>query len=331
MDFKSCQIINNADTKETSISFVSLSEEDLPNESVLVDIDYSSLNYKDALAVRGLAPICRRFPMIPGIDLCGTVISSQDKRFIKGQKVLANGCGLSEDCWGGYSEFQKVNPDFLIQLPKEFTSKEAMAIGTAGLTSMLSVREIINHGIKPEDGPILITGASGGVGSLSIILLSSLGYSISSSTGDVKKNYSYLKKLGSTEIIDRNIFDKKSKPLEKQRWSGVVDSVGGDSLGNVLSNIKYGGLITTCGMVAGMNMSTSIAPFILRGVTLKGIDSVKCSFDTRQKARIKVTTDKGVPVGIFIARGKPLRVGEHLRSECGNSRRGQRDPDKIGG
>lgn len=284
MKFRACLIDKNKDTKETSFSFVSLSEKSLPNETVLVDIDYSSLNYKDALAITGEAPICRSFPMVPGIDFSGTVIFSKDERFIEGQKVLSCGCGLSEDFWGGYSELQKVNPDFLIHLPDNFNSEEVMAIGTAGLTAMLSVSELINHGIKPDDGPILVTGASGGVGSLSIILLSKLGYSIFSSTGDIEKNFDYLKKLGATEIVDRNIFNEKSKPLEKQIWAGAIDSIGGQTLGNILSKIKYGGLVTACGLVGGMNINSTIAPFILRGVTLKGIDSVNCDFNLRNNA-----------------------------------------------
>ena len=261
-----------------------LTPAELPDEKVLVAVEYSSLNYKDGLVITGKGRVCRSLPMVGGIDLAGTVLESADKRYTAGDKVLVNGYGLSESHWGGYSQIQRVNPDFLHKLDGSFSTEQAMAIGTAGYTAMLSVMAIQDHGVKPEDGPVLVTGAAGGVGSMAIMLLSKLGYQVTASTGRVESAHDFLIALGASEVIDRNVFNDESKPLAAERWAAVVDSVGAQPLASVLAQVKYEGLVAACGLAAGMSLPTTVAPFILRGVTLRGIDSVMASQPRRARA-----------------------------------------------
>ena len=261
-----------------------LTPADLPNEKVLVAVEYSSLNYKDGLAVTGKGRICRSLPMVAGIDLAGTVLESVDERYQAGDKVLVNGYGLSESHWGGYTQMQRINPDYLVALDHRFTTEQAMAIGTAGYTAMLSVMAIQDHGVKPDDGNVLVTGAAGGVGSMAVRLLAKLGYQVIASTGRVESARDFLMALGASEVIDRAVFDAESKPLVTEQWVAVVDSVGAQPLASVLAQVKYEGIVAACGLAAGMGLPTTVAPFILRGVTLRGIDSVMASQPRRRRA-----------------------------------------------
>jgi len=270
--------------RKTAGAIASLSLTDLPDEKVLVAVEYSSLNYKDGLVVTGKGRVCRSLPMVAGIDLAGTVVESTDARYQAGDKVLVNGYGLSESHWGGYSQMQRVNPDFLVKLDTCFSSEQAMAIGTAGYTAMLCVMAIQDHGVKPEDGAVLVTGAAGGVGSMAVMLLAKLGYSVTASTGRVESTQDFLTSLGASDVIDRAVFDVESKPLAAEQWMAVVDSVGAQPLASVLAQVKYEGIVAACGLAAGMGLPTTVAPFILRGVTLRGIDSVMASQLRRARA-----------------------------------------------
>lgn len=270
--------------RKTAGAIASLSLTDLPDEKVLVAVEYSSLNYKDGLVVTGKGRVCRSLPMVAGIDLAGTVVESTDARYQAGDKVLVNGYGLSESHWGGYSQMQRVNPDFLVKLDTRFSSEQAMAIGTAGYTAMLCVMAIQDHGVKPEDGAVLVTGAAGGVGSMAVMLLAKLGYSVTASTGRVESTQDFLTSLGASDVIDRAVFDVESKPLATEQWMAVVDSVGAQPLASVLAQVKYEGIVAACGLAAGMGLPTTVAPFILRGVTLRGIDSVMASQLRRARA-----------------------------------------------
>ena len=281
-------VINKNDDETSKLKTVgaitALSLGDLPNEKVLVAVEYSSLNYKDGLVITGKGRVCRSLPMVGGIDLAGTVVESADARYQAGDKVLVNGYGLSESHWGGYSQMQRVNPDFLVKLDKGFSSEQAMAIGTAGYTAMLCVMAIQDHGVKPEDGPVLVTGAAGGVGSMAVMLLAKLGYLVTASTGRVESTQNFLKALGASNVIDRVVFEAESKPLVAEQWAAVVDSVGAQPLASVLAQVKYEGIVAACGLAAGMSLPTTVAPFILRGVTLRGIDSVMASHPRRARA-----------------------------------------------
>ena len=281
-------VINKNDDETSKLktvgSIASLTLADLPKEKVLVAVEYSSLNYKDGLVVTGKGRVCRSLPMVGGIDLAGTVVESADTRYQAGDKVLVNGYGLSESHWGGYSQMQRVNPDFLVKLDERFSSEQAMAIGTAGYTAMLCVMAIQDHGVKPEDGPVLVTGAAGGVGSMAVMLLAKLGYSVTASTGRVESTQDFLKALGASNVIDRAVIEAESKPLAAEQWAAVVDSVGAQPLASVLAQVKYEGIVAACGLAAGMGLPTTVAPFILRGVTLRGIDSVMASQPRRARA-----------------------------------------------
>ena len=281
-------VINKNDDDNSKCKTVgaiaALSLADLPDEKVLVAVEYSSLNYKDGLVVTGKGHVCRSLPMVGGIDLAGTVVESADHRYQAGDKVLVNGYGLSERHWGGYSQMQRVNPDFLVKLDTRFSSEQVMAIGTAGYTAMLCVMAIQDHGVKPEDGAVLVTGAAGGVGSMAVMLLAKLGYSVTASTGRVEASQDFLKSLGASDVIDRAVFEEESKPLAAEQWAAVVDSVGAQPLASVLAQVKYEGIVAACGLAAGMGLPTTVAPFILRGVTLRGIDSVMASQPRRLRA-----------------------------------------------
>ncbi len=261
-----------------------LTTADLPQSGVLVDVAYSTINYKDALAVTGKMKICRTLPLVCGIDLAGTVSESADKRFRAGDRVLVNGYGLSEKHPGGYTQRQRLDPTWLVRVPEAFSLEQAMALGTAGYTAMLCVQALEDHGVKPGSGPVVVTGASGGVGSVAVMLLARLGYEVAAATGRVSASGDYLRDLGAHQVIDRIELARAPKPLETERWAGAVDSVGAETLATVLAQSRYGAIVTACGLAGGMALPTSVAPFILRGVTLVGIDSVMASHERRVRA-----------------------------------------------
>ena len=264
-------------------SLQTIDESTLPEGDVSVAVSHSTLNYKDALAITGKAPVVRHFPMIPGIDLAGVVESSSAGRFKPGDKVLLNGFGVGETHCGGLAQKANLKSDWLIPLPEAFSPAQAMAIGTAGYTAMLCVLALEKHGVTPDKGDILVTGANGGVGSFAIALLAKLGYTVVASTGRVNEA-DYLKKLGASDIIDRQSLSEPGKPLGKERWAGAVDSVGSHTLANVCAGMKYGGVVAACGLAQGMDFPATVAPFILRGVTLAGIDSVMRPLEDRVEA-----------------------------------------------
>ncbi len=256
---------------------------DLPDNDVLVGIDYSTLNYKDALAVSGKG-ICRRLPMVCGIDLAGTVLESRAAQYSAGDRVLVNGHGLSETVWGGYTQKQRLKSEWLTRVPEVFSTEQAMAIGTAGYTAMLCVDAIRDKGIRPEDGAVLVTGAAGGVGSVAVVLLSKLGYSVTAVSGRVEEAGAYLTELGAKDVLARDELNRPAKPLEKELWAAAIDTVGGDILATALAQTKYEGLVAACGLAASAKLPSSVMPFILRGVTLRGVDSVMASSDVRERA-----------------------------------------------
>jgi acrylyl-CoA reductase (NADPH) len=257
---------------------------------VTVRVEYSALNYKDGLAVTGKAPVVRRFPMIAGIDLAGTVEQSSHPQWKAGDKVICTGWGMGETHLGAYAEKARVKGDWLVRLPAGMSTRDAMAIGTAGFTAMLAVLALEQHGLTPKDGPVVVTGAAGGVGSVAIAVLSKLGYPVIASTGRMSEA-GYLRDLGAAEVIDRSELSGPAKPLAKERWAGGVDSVGSTTLANLLSMTKYRGAIAACGLAAGMDLPSSVAPFILRGVCLLGIDSVMCPIELRKTAWSRLASD----------------------------------------
>jgi len=267
-----------------------LSMDDLPKEDVLIEIAYSSLNYKDGLAVSGKGRICKRFPMVCGIDLAGTVVESASDKFSAGDKVLVNGYGLGEKHWGGYSQMQRINSDFIINVPEVFSLQDTMAIGTAGYTAMLSMMMLEKQGVKPSDGEILVTGAAGGVGSVAVAILANLGYEVVASTGR-PETHAYLSSLGASGFVNRSELSEKSVPLAAERWAGAVDVVGSRTLANVIAQTKRDGCVTTCGLAGGIDLPSSVFPFILRGVILAGIDSVMASMDVRVEAWRRLALD----------------------------------------
>ena len=276
--------------KGTTAALVQFDEVDLMEGDVTVRVEWSTLNYKDGLAVTGKAPVVRRFPMIAGIDFAGTVEQSSHPRWKAGDRVICNGWGLGETHLGAYAEKARVKGDWLVALPDGISARDAMAIGTAGYTAMLAVLALEHHGLAPSQGPVVVTGAAGGVGSVAISILSKLGYHVIASTGRVSEA-GYLRDLGAAEVIDRNELSGAAKPLAKERWAGGVDSVGSTTLANLLSMTSYRGAIAACGLAAGMDLPTSVAPFILRGVCLLGIDSVMCPIGLREIAWKRLGTD----------------------------------------
>lgn len=261
-----------------------IAHEDLPEGEVTVRVERSTLNYKDALAITGKAPVVRKFPMVPGIDFAGTVEESSDPAFRKGQKVLLNGWGVGETHWGGLAQLARVKAGWLIDLPEGLSAGEAMALGTAGYTAMLCVMALEQHGLTPGQGAILVTGACGGVGSVAISLLAGAGYSVTASTGRAAEEEGWLRSLGATTIIDRAELSGPGKPLAKERWAGVIDSVGSHTLANACASTRYGGTVAACGLAQGMDFPATVAPFILRGVTLAGVDSVMAPLERRREA-----------------------------------------------
>ena len=272
----------NSDGKpQTSLKEISL--DDVPDEDVLIDVAYSTVNYKDGLAVTGKGKICRQFPMVCGIDLSGTVVESRSDRWQAGDQVLVNGYGLSEDHWGGYAQKQKVKSEFLVKVPDAFNLEQVMALGTAGYTAMLCVNAVEDHGTKPADGPVLVTGAAGGVGSVAVMALAKLGYEVHASTGRPETE-GYLKSLGAKEIVARDDLARDPKPLERETWAAVVDCVGDKTLATAIAQTKHEGIVAPCGLAGGIGLPGTVMPLILRGVTVRGVESIMTSMSRRERA-----------------------------------------------
>ena len=275
------------------VSLTDIDEGQLPQGDVTVRVSHSTLNYKDALAITNKGPVVRKFPMVPGVDLVGTVEHSTHSDYKAGDAVILNGWGVGESHWGGLAQKARLNGDWLVPLPEQFTPQQAMAIGTAGYTAMLCVLALERHGLTPADGEILVTGASGGVGSIATTVLNRLGFTVVAVSGRASEA-DYLRSLGAVEVLDRAVLEKHGKPLSKQRWAGAVDVVGGRILANVCAAIKYRGVVTACGLAGGMDFPATVAPFILRGVTLAGIDSVMCPRPERLEAWRRLGRDLDV-------------------------------------
>ncbi|MCE2781473.1 MDR family oxidoreductase [Limnohabitans sp.] len=288
MTYQALQI--HKDDSGYRCSLQTLDDSALPEGDVTVQVDYSTLNYKDGLAITGKSPVVRKFPLTPGIDLSGTVTESQHPLFKSGDLVVLNGWGVGESHSGGLAQKARLKGDWLVKLPATFTPRQAMAIGTAGYTAMLCVMALQKHGITPDKGDILVTGAGGGVGSVAIALLTQLGYRVVASTGRLQEA-DYLRQLGAADVMDRAELSAPGKPLAKERWAGVVDTVGSHTLANACASTKYGGVVTACGLAQGMDFPSSVAPFILRGVTLAGIDSVMAPRAVREAAWARLAQD----------------------------------------
>jgi acrylyl-CoA reductase (NADPH) len=276
--------------KGPDLAWKEMGEADLMEGDVVVQISHSTVNYKDGLALTGKVPVIRRWPMVPGIDFAGKVVSSADGAFRTGDEAILNGWGCGETHFGGYAQVARVKGDWLVAKPAQFTAAEAMAIGTAGYTAMLCVLALERHGVTPASGAVVVTGAAGGVGSVAVALLAKLGFQVIASTGRASES-GYLKGLGAAEVIDRAELAGPAKPIGKERWAGGVDAVGSHTLANVLSMTKYGGTVAACGLAQGMDLVTSVAPFILRGVTLAGVDSVMAPKSTRVEAWSRLARD----------------------------------------
>jgi len=273
-----------------SVRVTELDEGQLPDAPVTVRVEYSTINYKDGLAITGKSPVVRKFPMVPGIDFAGIVESSTDDAWRTGDRVLLNGWGVGEGHWGGLAQKARVNPAWLQRLPERFTAQQAMAIGTAGYTAALCVEALVKQGLTADRGDVLVTGASGGVGSVAIALLARAGFNVVASTGKGSET-DYLKSLGASQVIDRNELSQPGKPLQKEKWAAVVDSVGSHTLANACAQTRYRGLVAACGLAQGMDFPASVAPFILRGVSLLGVDSVMAPRELREPAWNRLARD----------------------------------------
>jgi acrylyl-CoA reductase (NADPH) len=276
-------VLIERDERPYRATLASLEDSRLPQGDVTVRVDYSTLNYKDALAITGKAPVVRQFPMVPGVDFAGSVLESAAPALRTGGMVLLNGWGVGEQHWGGLAQLARVKSEWLIPLPAAFTARQSMAIGTAGYTAMLCVIALERHGVSPGSGEILVTGAAGGVGSIAVAILAKLGYRVAAVTGRAAEA-DFLKRLGAAEVLDRAQFASPGKPLGKERWAGAIDVVGSHTLVNVCASMRYRGVVAACGLAGGMDYPGTVAPFILRGVTLAGIDSVMCPRADRLEA-----------------------------------------------
>ncbi len=275
-------VVDRVDDRHTA-GLRDLTVEELPDHDTLVEVEYSTLNYKDGLAITGSAPICRSVPMVCGIDLAGTVVESASDEFAAGERVLVNGYGLSESHWGGYSQKARMKSDWLVPVPDGFTNRQAMAIGTAGYTAMLCVMALERQGVAPESGDVVVTGAAGGVGSVAVALLASRGYRVIAATGR-EQEHDYLRSLGAADFLRRDELAGKPRPIGRERWAGAVDVVGSATLANLIAQTRYGGCVAACGLAGGMDLPASVYPFILRGVVLAGVDSVMAPMDLRREA-----------------------------------------------
>jgi acrylyl-CoA reductase (NADPH) len=278
------------DDNGQQVGITSVDDSQLPEGDVTVDVEYSTLNFKDGLAVTGKSPVVRKFPMVPGIDLAGVVSESSHADWKVGDRVVLNGWGVGETHWGGFAQRARLNGDWLVPLPSNFSTKQAMAIGTAGYTASLCVDALLDHGVSPDQGEVLVTGATGGVGSIAIALLAKAGFQVAAVTGK-SSEADYLQQLGATTILDRAEFSEKGKPLQKERWAGVVDAVGSHTLANACAQTRYRGAVAACGLAQGMDFPASVAPFILRGVSLLGIDSVMAPKQPRQAAWQRLSSE----------------------------------------
>ncbi len=283
-------LVSRNEEKRQSVDVVNLTDNDLMEGDVIVEVEATTINYKDGLAITGKSPVVRRWPMVPGIDLAGTVLSSESPTFKKGDKVLLNGFGVGETHWGAYAGHARLSADWLIPMPKGMTPIQAMGVGTAGYTAMLCVMALEKAGINPSSGPIVVTGANGGVGTVAIAILSKLGYHVIASTGRPQEA-DFLVGLGASEIIDRNELSEPGKPLGKERWAGGIDAVGSTTLANVLAQTSYGGAVAACGLAQGFDLPATVMPFILRGVSLLGIDSVMQPKEKRIEAWSRIGKD----------------------------------------
>jgi acrylyl-CoA reductase (NADPH) len=294
-EFKALVVDQDGDTQYATIK--NLTFEDMPDGDVLIKVAYSSLNYKDGLAVTGKGKVLRSFPMIPGIDLAGTVAESTSSVFKEGDPVVLTGWGVGERHWGGFAQYARVKSDWLVPLPDGLNLKQTMAIGTAGFTAMLCVMALETHQVTPDGGPVVVTGASGGVGSIAVAVLARLGYQVIASTGRAELE-EYLINLGADSIIDRKQFSELSKrPLESAKWQGAIDTVGGETLASLLKQLVPGGAVAACGNAGGFQLNTTVFPFILRGVNLLGIDSVMCPTAPRHQAWQRLSQE--LPLGLL--------------------------------
>lgn len=276
--------------KGSRASVTTIDEANLPAGDVTVRVEWSTVNYKDGLAITGRSPVVRSFPMVPGIDFAGVVEASEHAQWQVGDRVILNGYGVGEKHWGGLAQRARVQGDWLVRLPAPLTTRDAMAVGTAGYTAMLCVLALERHGITPGQGTVLVTGAAGGVGSMAITLLAKRGFKVMASTGRLAEA-DYLRELGATEIIDRAELGSPGKPLAKERWVAAIDSVGSHTLANACAGTAYGGIVAACGLAQGMDFPSSVAPFILRGITLAGIDSVMAPRARREEAWQRIASD----------------------------------------
>lgn len=304
-------ILINKDDDGYRAELTDIDDSQLPEGDVTVRVSHSTLNYKDGLAITGKGPIVRQFPMVPGVDLAGTVEDSSDPDFKPGDQVLLNGWGVGEGHWGGLAQRARLQGKWLIPLPSGFTPAQAMAIGTAGYTAMLAIMALEKNGVTPDKGDVLVTGANGGVGSFAIALLAKLGYRVVASTGRLSES-DYLTSLGAAEIIDRATLAEPGRPLAKERWAGAIDSVGSHTLANICASTRYWGTVATCGLAQGMDFPASVAPFILRGVTLAGIDSVMRRRQDRIDAWSRLARDLDVSLLPLISR--EIGLGEVIET-----------------
>ncbi len=302
-------ILINKNDEGQSVEVAQIDEAQLPEGDVTVDVQYSTINYKDGLAITGSSPVVRKFPMVPGIDLVGVVSESSHSEWKAGDAVVLNGWGVGEGHWGGLAQKARLNGDWLIPLPAAFEPRQAMAIGTAGYTAALCVDALVNFGVTPDQGEVLVTGATGGVGSFAVSLLSKAGFTVVASTGKASEA-DYLKGLGASDIIDRAELSEKGKPMQKERWAGVVDSAGSDTLVNACAQTKYNGAVAACGLAQGPDFKGTVMPFILRGVSLLGIDSVMAPKGPRLKAWERLARD--LDTAALDAIGKELSLAEAI-------------------
>jgi acrylyl-CoA reductase (NADPH) len=297
-----------------TVEWKTLDENDLMEGDVTIRVTHSTINYKDGLAITGKAPVVRRSPMIPGVDLAGIVTSSSHPDFKAGDEVVANGCGIGEAHYGGYAEMARLRSEWIVPLPEGLTRADCMAIGTAGVTSMLCVQALEFHGVKPGSGPVLVTGAAGGVGSVAVAILAHLGYHVAASTGRPETG-GYLRSLGAAEIVSRDEFTGTPRLLGRARWAGAIDVAGSTTLANVLSQIEYGGTVAACGLAQGMDLPTSVAPFILRNVTLAGIDSVMTPKQKRIETWKRLAKDLDLEKLRAMTETRPIRDAVALAPE----------------
>jgi acrylyl-CoA reductase (NADPH) len=306
----SAVLIEKGDAGQT-VGVTELDEAQLPEGNVSVEVEYSTLNYKDGLAITGRSPVVRKFPMVPGIDLAGVVTESSHGDWNEGDRVVLNGWGVGETHWGGLAQRARLNGDWLVPLPSEFSTHQAMAIGTAGYTASLCVDALLQHGVSPDQGEVLVTGATGGVGSVAIVLLTAAGFKVAAATGKASEE-DYLRQLGAVTVLDRAELGEAGKPLQKERWAGVVDTAGSNTLVNACAQTRYGGAVAACGLAQGMDFPATVAPFILRGVSLLGIDSVMAPKERRLAAWKRLSRD--LDAGALDSVAQEVSLGDSIAS-----------------